>query len=165
MFGAFDALLHFGGAARRSVGLQGSNGHRSARKIVVLKRRPRVSGQMPPAVAALIRGEIRGKNIGLAIRGITAANERFGQVQIVVGAAQRSRSLELSSIERRCELSPSLAVRLLIDGDPFRARGANRESGGRLFMAGETIGLAEELRGRSLQQRNAALNRSPDIGR
>src|SRR6476646_1045697 len=120
---------------------------------------------MPPAVAALIRGEIRGKNIGLAIRGITAANERFGQVQIIVGAAQGSRSFELSSVERHCQLSPSLVVRLLINGDTFRARRASCDGGGRLFMAGETIGLGVKLRGRSLQQRDAALNRSPDIGR
>src|SRR5206468_73872 len=87
-----------------------------------------------------------------------------GQVQIVVGAAQRSRSLELSCIEPRCELRPSLAGRLLIDRDPFCTHGANRECGGRLFMAGETSSPAEELRRRSLQKRNAALNRRPDIG-
>ena len=119
---------------------------------------------MPSAVAALIRGEIRGKDVCFAIGRVTTAKEGFGQVQIVVGAAQRSRSLELSCIEPRCDLRPSLAGRLLIDNDPFCARGANRESGGRLFMAGETSGLTEELRRRSLQKRNAALNRRPDIG-
>src|SRR5262245_60467369 len=161
--GALDALLHFNGASRRSVSFQRSNGHCGARKIVVLNGRSRVSGQMPSAVAALIGGEIRCKDIGLAIRRVTAPNQRLGHVQIVVGAAQRSRSFELTSIEARCDLGPSLVGSLLIDSDPFRARGADRESGRRLFVTGETSGLAEELRSRSLQQRNAALNCRPGI--
>src|SRR5262249_40987583 len=115
------------------------------------------------AVAALVDREIRGKNIGLSIRRVTAANKRFSHVQIVVGASQRSRSLELTCIEARCDLSPSLVNRPLIDSDSFCARGADGKSGGRLFVAGETSGLAEELRSRSLQQRNAALNRRPNI--
>src|SRR4030095_7403025 len=109
---------------------------------------------MPSAIATLVRSKIFSKCIGLAIRRVTAANKRFGHVQIVVRAAQRSRSFELTCIEPRCDLSPSLVRRLLIDSDPFWTRGADRESGGRLFVAGETSGLAEELRSRSLQQRN-----------
>src|SRR5262249_16250804 len=131
--------------------------------IVVLNRRSRVSGQMPSAIATLVRGEICSKYIGLAIRRVTAANKRFRHVQIVVGAAQRSRPFELPSIKSRSELSASLVGRLLIDRDPFCARGTDRESGGRVFVAGKTSGLAKELRSRSLQQRNAALNPGPNI--
>src|SRR5262245_27668447 len=100
---------------------------------------------MPTAVATLVGSEICGKYIGLAIRRVTAADKRFGHVQIVVRAAQRSRPLELTCIEPRCDLSPSLLGRLLIDSDSFCARRADRESGGRLFVAGKTSGLAEEL--------------------
>ena len=77
LFRALDAVPHFGGASRRSVDFQRSNGHGGAREIVVLKRRPRVSGQMPAAVAPLIRREIRGQDVGLAIRLVAAANQRF----------------------------------------------------------------------------------------
>src|SRR5262245_57689127 len=117
---------------------------------------------MPAAVAALIRGEIRGKDVGLTIRRISAANERFGYVEIVVGAAQRSGSFKLTCIQARSDLSPSITGRLLIDRDPVCARSADRKRSSRLFMAGETTGLADELRSRSLQQRNTALNGRPD---
>src|SRR5262249_26875003 len=158
LFGALDTLLHFSAAPGRSVGFQRSNAHCRARKIVVLNGRSGVSGQMPSAVAALIGGEIRGKDIGLAIRRVTAPYKRFGDIQIVVGAAQRSRSFELTSIEARCELSPSLVGGLFIDSDPFCPRSADRESGRRLFVTGEAGSFAEELRSRSLQQRNAPLH-------
>src|SRR4030095_6629827 len=101
---------------------------------------------MPSAVTALIRSDICGKDICLAIRLVAGANQRFGEVQIVVGTAQRSGTLKLTCIEPGCELCPALAGRFLIDVDAFCARGADRESCSRLFMAGETIGFAEELR-------------------
>src|SRR5262245_38103138 len=101
---------------------------------------------MPSAIATLIRDEIRGEDIRLAIRSVTTANKRFGQIQIVVGATQRSRSLKLTSIECHRELCPSLTGRFLIDLDPLGPRGTDRNRRRRLLMAGETPGLAEELR-------------------
>jgi hypothetical protein len=59
---------------------------------------------MPSTVAALIRGEIRGKNIGLAIGRVPGANKRFGKIQIVISAAERRRSFELPSVQPRREL-------------------------------------------------------------
>jgi hypothetical protein len=35
---------------------------------------------MPSAIAALISGEVRGKNVGFAIRRVADANECFGQI-------------------------------------------------------------------------------------
>src|SRR5262249_11781421 len=145
LFGAFDTLLHFNGASGRSVSLQRSNAHSRSRKIVVLDWRSSVPRQVPSTVAALIGGEICGKHVGFSIRRLAAANSRCGHVQIVIGATQRSRSLELTCVEPRCDLGPSLAGGLLIDRNTFCACGAYCESRGWLFVAGETSRLAEEL--------------------
>jgi len=140
LFAALDALLHFGRASRRSVSFQRANSHRRARKIVVLKRGSRIAGQMPPAVATLICGQIRSEDVRFTIGGVSTADERFGQVQIVICASKRSGAFKLAGVQSCGGLCPSFGRGFLVDRDPFGARGADGKRSGRRAFDGRPLG-------------------------
>ena len=134
------------------------NGHCSARQIIVLKRRTRVSGQMPSTVAVLVRREIRGQDVRFAVRRVTATNKRRGQIENVANREDRSRSKSDSrdtgacaggypapSSGSRCSrASPSAGLpldRTRIDGERVRLGCSN----GRVLMLADPLVVVAKL--------------------